>query len=344
MPVDVLCLRPERDFLSVGVTPPANLTIAYRGPAEDDVSALMQSVRALVIPAVGPALDPAWFRGSTLRLVQVTGAGLDRVDQDVLRAEGIALANVPGGSNAALAEYVTANALALRRGFFAASGPLRAGDYTTHRAAMVTAGMSGLGGLTVGLVGMGTIGLAVAERCHQMGATIAYHDPAPPRDPAKLDAMEARPMALDELFATADIVSLHVPLIEATRDLVDGALLARMKPDAILINAARGGIVQEAALATAIETGAIGGAAVDVFSTEPPAPDSPLLTVSETAASRLILTPHIAGVSRQASEFLFARAWDNVDRVLLQGLPPENAILPAPRAKAEAPAHEHLQQ
>lgn len=327
MTLDVLCLRPERDFLAVGITPPTRLNIAYRGPADGDVPELMQTARAMVIPAVGPALDPALFHGAALRLVQVTGAGLDRVDQDTLHAEGIALANVPGGSNAALAEYVVTNALALRRGFFAASAPLRAGRYAEHRAVMVKASLCGLGGLTVGLVGLGTIGLAVAERCHQMGARIVYHDPAPPRDRDRLDAMGAQAVELAELFATADVASLHVPLIDATRNLVDAALLASMKPDAVLINAARGGIVDEAALAAAIEAGQLGGAAVDVYSTEPPAADNPLLTVSDAASARLILTPHIAGVSLQSSQFLFKNAWDNVARVLLEDLPPENAVI-----------------
>lgn len=323
---DVLCLRPEADFLSVGVTPPADLGIAYRGPSDPDVTEIIKTARALVIPAVGPAIDPALFRGTRLKLVQVTGAGLDRVDRAVLADEGIALANVPGGSNAALAEYVVTNAIALSRGFFGATAPLRAGDYVAHRKAMVAASLQGLGGLTVGLVGMGIIGLAVAERCHAFGARIAYHDPVPPRDPEALSRIGARAMDLDALLADADVITLHVPLIEATRNLIDARRLGMMKPGAILVNAARGGIVDESALAAALEAGLLGGAAVDVYATEPPEADNPLLTVSEAAAARLILTPHIAGVSRQASQFLFDEAWKNVTRVLKDGAEPHNAI------------------
>ncbi len=322
---DVLCLRPEADFLSVGVTPPAALSVAYRGPVDGDVPALMRQVRALVIPAVGPALAGDIFRGTRLELVQVTGAGLDRLDRAVLGEEGIALANVPGGSNAAVAEYVVANALSLSRGFHAAGTALRAGDYAGHRRRMVAANLRGLGGLTVGLVGLGTIGLAVADACHAMGARIAYHDPAP-RDAAALARIGAQPMELDALLAEADIVTLHVPLVDATRNLIDARRLGLMKPGAILINAARGGIVDEDALAEALETGRLAGAAVDVFGAEPPAPDNPLLTLSETAAARVILTPHIAGVSLQASRTLFAEAWRNVERVLLHGEAPRNTV------------------
>lgn len=326
MTTDVLCLRPESDFLAVGVTPPPNLGIAYRGPSDPDVPELVKSARALVIPAVGPAIDPSFFRGTQLKLVQVTGAGLDRVDRAVLADEGIALANVPGGSNAALAEYVVTNAIALSRGFFSATAPLRAGDYVAHRKAMVAASLQGLGGLTVGLVGMGIIGLAVAERCYAFGARIAYHDPVPPRDPEAITRIGAQAMELDALLAAADVITLHVPLIEATRHLIDARRLGLMKPGAILVNAARGGIVDETALAAAIEEGRLGGAAFDVYATEPPEADNPLLTVSEAVAARLILTPHIAGVSRQASQFLFNEAWKNVTRVLKDGEEPHNAI------------------
>lgn len=327
MTFDVLCLRPEADFLSIGVTPPRELSICYRSPADPDVPALMKDARALVVPAVGPALPGDLFRGSALELVQVTGAGLDRLDRTVLAEEGIALANVPGGSNAALAEYVVATALSLLRGFHGAGPMLRAGGYAEQRKRMVAANLRGLDGLIVGFVGLGTIGLAVAERCHAMGASIAYFDPAPPRDPAVVARIGALQLDLDRLLAESDVVTLHVPLAEATRNLIDARRLALMKPDAILINAARGGIVDEAALAAALEQGRLGGAAVDVYSTEPPAPDNPLLTVSPLAASRLILTPHIAGVSLQASRYLFTEAWTNVVRVLVDGELPQNTVL-----------------
>lgn len=314
---DVLCLRPKADFLAVGITPPEGMDIAYRGPGDEDVPALIRGARALVIPAVGPALPGELFRGTSLQLVQVTGAGLDRLDRKVLAEEGIALANVPGGSNAALAEYVVANALSLLRGFHGASDPLRAGDYGVHRKRMVEAVLRGLGGLTVGVVGIGTIGQAVAERCRSMGAEIAYFDPAPP------EGVAGRSMALDDLLAEADVVTLHLPLIEATRGLIDARRIGLMKERAVLINAARGGIVDEAALAVALREGRIAGAAVDVYETEPPDADNPLLALRGEGASRLILTPHIAGVSLQASQHLFREAWRNVSRVLIDGLEPE---------------------
>jgi len=319
---DVICLRPKADFTAIGITPPETLDIAYMAPDDTGLATALKGARALVIPAVGPALAPDLFHGTALKLVQVTGAGLDRVDQATLKAQGIALANVPGGSNAALGEYVVGNAIALSRGFSAATQMILSGSYADHRKAMVSASLRGLGGLTVGLVGMGAIGLAVAQRCHDMGANIAYYDPAPPRDTSALDQIGAQAMELDALLVHADIVTLHVPLIPATRNLIDADRLALMKPDAILINAARGGIVDESALAAALERGHLLGAVVDVYTTEPPNSDNPLLTLSAAAARRIILTPHIAGVSRQSFQHLFVEAWANVTRVLTHGQSP----------------------
>ena len=119
---------------------------------------------------------------------------------------------------------------------------------------------------------------------------------------------------------------MHVPLLPATQNLIGDRELARMKPGAVLIQASRGGIVDEAALAAHLASGHLGGAAVDVYSTEPPAADNPLLKLAGEAARRLLLTPHIAGVTRQASAFLFRSAWQNVERVLIQNQPPLNRV------------------
>jgi len=317
----VLCLRPEADFIRVGASAPATLSVSYHKPDDAAVPQLIRQVGALVIPAVGPKLAPALFEGTQLKLVQVTGAGLDRLDQAALTKLGIAVANVPGGSNSAVAEYAVTSASLLLRRLSWANSEIAKGNYASFRARMVADNLAGLEGLLVGVVGFGTIGVAVARAFHAAAARIAFHDPAP-RDPAAAAALGAAAMALDVLLATADVVTLHVPLLPATQGLIGARELARMKPGAILIQAARGGIVDEAALAASLASGHLGGAAVDVYSTEPPAADNPLLKVTGDAAARLLLTPHIAGVTRQASALLFRSAWENVERVLMRGEAP----------------------
>jgi phosphoglycerate dehydrogenase-like enzyme len=319
----VLCLRPEADFARVDAPAPASLTVAYRKPDDPALPQLMKAARALVIPAVGPKLPPALFEGCDLKLVQVTGAGLDRLDQAALTRLAIPVANVPGGSNGAVAEYAVTSASLLLRRLAWASAEIAKGNYAAFRARMVADNLAGLNGLLVGVVGFGTIGGAVARAFHAAGCRICFHDPAP-RDPAAAEALGAMSMTLDELLAAADVVTLHVPLLPATQGLIGARELARMKAGAILVQAARGGIVDEAALAQSLASGHLGGAAVDVYSTEPPTANNPLLNVAGEAASRLLLTPHIAGVTRQASALLFRSAWENVERVLVRGEGPMN--------------------
>jgi len=318
---EVLCLRPEADFARVDALPPASLKVHYCGPADAEVPAYLKTAKGLVIPAVGPKLAPALFQGTALALVQVTGAGVDRVDPAAVRANNIPLANVPGGSNNAIAEYVMASASLLLRRLAWADAEIKAGRYTEWRAGMLAANLAGIEDALLGIVGLGVIGLAVARLAARSGCRLCYYDPASPNAAAAAE-LGAKPVGLDELLSSADVVSLHVPLLPATTGLIGARELARMKPNAVLIQASRGGIVDEAALAAALQAGALAGAAVDVYATEPPAADNPLLTLTGDARNRILLTPHIGGVTRQASTYLFRTAWANVERVLVRGEPP----------------------
>ena len=316
MPTDILCLRPESDFTRVGVAIPAGPSIAFRASDAADVPDLMKEARVLVIPAVGPKLAPALFEpAKALKLVQITGAGVDRLDQPTLTRLGIPVCNVPGGSNGALAEYAVGHALALLRRFSWADAEVKRGNYVPFRNRMVADNLSGLDGMQVGIVGMGTIGIAVARAFAAFVSRIAFFDPSP-RDPAAVAQLGATSMALEALLSSSDVVSLHVPLLPQTTNLIGAPQLALMKPSAVLLNASRGGIVDEAALAAALAEGQLFGAAVDVYSTEPLPRDNPLLSLDGEGASRLLLTPHIAGVSRQASATLFKVALENAMRAL----------------------------
>lgn len=322
---EILCLRPEADFLRVGVTPPGELDIAFVTPDDSSIPSRLRRASAVVIPAVGPRLPGAWFEGSSIRLAQVTGAGVDRLDEASMKALDIPVANVPGGSNSALAEYALACALVLLRRIRWADRQISHGDYSAVRARMLASNVTGLEGLTVGVVGLGNVGMAVAGAFKRMGSRIVYCDPGV-ADQVAAAELGARPLSLFDLLADADVVTLHVPLVAATRNMIGAAELAVMKRSAILINAARGGVVDEQALANGLMRGEIGGAAVDVYTEEPPLETHPLLALRGEAAERLLLTPHIAGVTRQASANLFSSAWDNVVRVVLRGEPPMHRV------------------
>jgi phosphoglycerate dehydrogenase-like enzyme len=325
MSVDVLCLRPEADFQRVGALPPASLEVVYRALNDADVAQLMKQARVLVIPAVGPKFPNELFEGTSIKFVQVTGAGLDRLDLPFLRHRGIAVANVPGGSNDAVAEYAVTAASVLLRRFLWADTEIRRGNYRDFRARMIADSLLGLDGLTVGIVGFGIIGVAVATAFHKRGCAILYYDPAP-RDVGAGEAFGAKATSLEELLRAADVVSLHVPLLPQTTRLIGAAELAMMKPGAVLIQASRGGVVDEAALAQALQEGRLSGAAVDVYSTEPPAPDHPLLSLQGEAAQRILFTPHIAGVTRQSTAFLCRSAWRNIERFFTGSEAPRNIV------------------
>jgi len=324
MPSDVLCLRPEVDFTRVGVTPPSSVTIAYRRPDDLELAALIRSSRALVIPAVGGRLAGSLFKDSRVKLVQVTGAGVDRLDEAAMKALGIPVANVPGGSNSAVAEYAVTCAMLLLRQLVWADAEIRDANYVSFRGRMLNDNLPGLEGLTVGVVGLGVIGLAVAEAFHRFGCQIVYHDPTP-RDAAAA-RISARALSLEDLLKTADVVTLHVPLLPQTRSMIGARQLSVMKPGAVLIQASRGGIVNEVALAAHLNSGRLGGAAVDVYTTEPPDTDNPLFALEGEAARRVLFTPHIAGVTRQSFANLFREAWANVERVLVKGEVPQNRV------------------
>jgi phosphoglycerate dehydrogenase-like enzyme len=326
MSIDVLCLRPEADFQRVGALPPEPLKVVYRAPGDEDVSELMKEARVLVIPAVGAKLPNALFENTRVKFVQVTGAGLDRLDLDFLKQHGIGVANVPGGSNEAVAEYAVTAATVLSRGFLWADTEIRKGHYREFRARMITENLQGLDGLTVGIIGFGVTGVAVASAFQKRGCLIFYHDPAP-RDPRTAEAVGAKPCSLEDLFQLADVVTLHVPLLPQTTGMIGRRELAMMKPGAILIQGSRGGVVDEAALAEALQSGQLGGAAVDVYSTEPPGADNPLLGLKGEAAHRILFTPHVAGVTRQAAAYLFRTAWRNVERVLSGKEAPRDVVI-----------------
>lgn len=228
------------------------------------------------------------------RLVSVgrLGVGLDNIDVGACRARGVAVRPASGANARSVAEYVLTALLMLRRGCFRASGRVAAGAWP--RAELQ--GGDEAAGATLGLVGFGSIAREVAARARALGLQPIAHDPALAADDPVWAEHGVRPAALDALLETADAVSLHVPLTEATRHLIDAAALARMPAHAILINTARGGVVDDAALAEALAEGRLRGAALDVFEDEPLPAGSPFAGLDNA-----ILTPHVAGLTRQSN-------------------------------------------
>jgi (S)-sulfolactate dehydrogenase len=292
----------KRIVISEFMDPPAvealrgRFEVDYRPQLVDDpaaLSAALGQAQGWIVRNRTQVRGPLLTAAPRLRVVGRLGVGLDNIDLAACEARGVRVIPATGANAQAVAEYVVAVSLMLLRGAYHASAEVASGRWPR---ATLSEGREA-GGKAMGIVGFGSIGRATAAKAAALGMRILGHDPqVPAGDPAWREA-GAEPLGLDALLAGSDVVSLHVPLVPATRGLLGAERLGRMKRGAILVNTARGGIVDEAALAAALREGRLGGAALDVFDTEPLAAGSPL-----AGAPRLILTPHIAGVTQESNE------------------------------------------
>lgn len=244
---------------------------------------------------------------SQLKVVGRLGVGLDNIDVESCRQRGIRVIPALGANARSVAEYVVTTAAVLLRGAYLSTAEVAAGKWPRAR---LSDGREALG-KTLGLVGFGDIGRRTASLAKAFGMEVIAHDPMLSTADPVWAATGVRCVTFDELLAGADAVSLHVPLVDATRNLIDVGRLAAMKSGAVLINTARGGVVDESALADALRAGHIGGAALDVFEAEPLSAGSPLAN-----APNLILTPHIGGVTQEANARVSMMIADEVRKTL----------------------------
>jgi glyoxylate reductase len=242
--------------------------------------------------------------GRRLRVVSNFAVGYDNIDLAACARRGIAVGNTPGVLTETTADLAWALILAAARRVAEADRYVRAGEWRTW-GPMLFLG-SDVHGSTLGIVGLGRIGQAVARRAAGFGMTILYHGRSRV-DEAMEAALDARFVELDELLEQSDIVSLHVALAPETRGLIDAAALARMKPTAVLVNTARGPVVDPVALAAALRGGTIAAAALDVTDPEPISPDDPLLQLPNC-----LVVPHIASATRATRGRMAAMAAANL--------------------------------
>jgi (S)-sulfolactate dehydrogenase len=252
---------------------------------------LVADARALVVRNRTQVRGGLLAAGGKLECVGRLGVGLDNIDVEACKGRGIAVYPANGANDLSVAEYVITASLMLLRRAWLSTADMVAGAWPRQK--LIGEELSGK---VMGLVGYGAIARQVAERAAALGMTCIGYDPFLAADNPAWGSTQ--PRSLEQLLAEADIVSLHTPLTAETRHLIDARALAGMKKGAILVNAARGGVVDEAALAEALKAGRIGGAALDVFEVEP-------LTAEAGARfaglSNLLLTPHIAGVTEESN-------------------------------------------
>ncbi|MET0625743.1 MAG: D-2-hydroxyacid dehydrogenase [Pyrinomonadaceae bacterium] len=244
-----------------------------------------------------------------LKLIAVAATGTDNIDLEFCRGRGIEVRNVRGYARETLPEHVLMLVLALSRDLVGYREDVRAGLWQrAGQFCLHTREIRDLHGATLGLVGYGTLGRGVERLARAFGMEVLISER---KGATRL--REGR-THFEEVLRGSDVLSLHVPLDEETRGMVGGGELSLMKRSAILINCARGGVVDEAALASALREGRIAGAGVDVLSTEPPGDDNPLL---DPSVPNLIVTPHVAWAGRRAQQILADQLVDNIEAFVL---------------------------
>ena len=267
---------------------------------------------ALLVRSQVQADADAVAAGKRLAVIGRAGVGVDNIDLAAATEAGITVVNAPTGNTIAAAEHTLALLFSLARHVPAADASVRRGEWKRAQFTGVE-----LRGKTLGIVGLGKVGMAIADRARGMEMDVLGHDPFVTEEAAALHGVHLR--QLRDLLATADAVTVHVPLTRSTRDLIGAAQIALMKPGAFLVNVARGGVIDEAALATALTEGRLAGAAVDVFTEEPPK-DSPLLSAPNT-----ILTPHLGASTTEAQTRVAVEAAEQMLDVLA-GRPARYAV------------------
>lgn len=280
----LICDHVEADKLALG----EGFAVDYR-PAitKEELLSVAGEYDALIVRSRTKVDRDVLERAIRLKLVARSGTGLDNVDVEFAKSKGVAVVNSPESLVEAVAEQVLLFMLGLSRKLVQADAGTKAGKWEKN--ALVGRELKGK---VLGIVGMGRIGRRIGEVAKVMGMSVLVYDVIP-MPPAVLDPLGARVVGLDELFASSDFVTLHVPLTPETSHLVGAKRISLMKEGAVIVNTSRGGVVDEDALASALKEGKIGGAALDVFETEPP--KGPILTAPNT-----ILTPHIGGQTEEA--------------------------------------------
>jgi len=282
------------------------------GLSKEAIIAILPDYDALVVRSQVKVDEAMIAAGTRLVVVGRAGVGVDNVDIDAATRAGITVVNAPTGNTIAAAEHTLALLYAFARRIAPADASMRRGEWKRAQFTGIE-----LRGRTFGIVGLGKIGQAIAVRAKAMEMTVIGSDPFVTAEQASNLGVEL--VSFDDLIVRADVISVHVPLTRTTRDMISTPTIAKMKPGVILLNVARGGVLNEADVAQALHDGRIGGAAIDVFEKEPPV-GSPLLD-----APNILLTPHLGASTAEAQVAVAAEVAEQILEIL-DGRPARYAV------------------
>lgn len=299
--------RFEKFLPDLDIVRQVETVVVPRGTSDEEIIERVGDVDFIAADAISPVSSRLIENFPSLKLIHSEGVAYNAIDVAAAREHGVTVCNNAGMNAKAVAEQAVLLMLACLRHAVEGDRDVREGRQIKAKERLMVQGIRELGDCSVGLVGMGAIAVETTKLLHAFGCDVSYWNRNQrPADTEK--ELGVTFMPLDELARTCDIVSIHVPVTPETENLVDEDFLAAMKPNGILINTARGEIVDQVALARALEAGTIEAAGLDTLSPEPVAADHPLALLEGDAANRLVLSPHIGGVT----EGFFRRAWANI--------------------------------
>ncbi|NGM36769.1 D-2-hydroxyacid dehydrogenase [Methylobacterium sp. DB0501] len=292
----------DRETLDATLRPPSfeHEYVEHAVTAPDEIVERLKGAEIAIVNKV-PMREETLSQLPDLKLIAVAATGTDVVDKAFAKSRGITVVNIRNYAFNTVPEHVIGLIFALRRAIVPYTNSVRRGDWAKARHfCYFDYPIRDVAGSTLGIVGYGALGKSIGQRAEALGMRVLAYDVMP--QPGLVD--------LDTIIRESDVITLHAPLTPETRNMIGRDELARMKRDAILINTARGGLVDEAALADALTAGTIGGAGFDVLTSEPPRDDNPLLALD---LPNLIITPHVAWASKQAMQILADQLVDNIE-------------------------------
>ncbi|MDE2643681.1 MAG: phosphoglycerate dehydrogenase [Verrucomicrobiota bacterium] len=306
------------------------VSVLNRCHSEKELLPLVGDVSAMAVRSETKVTKALLEAAANMKIVGRAGVGVDNIDIEAATQNGVIVMNTPGGNTIATCELTFSMMMALARNIPQAHGSMASGEWNRKAFKGVE-----LYGKTLGVLGMGRIGGEVARRAVAFGMRVLAFDPY--ITPSRAKALQVELSSLDEIYKAADFITVHMPLTDETRGMLSKETFAKMKPSVRLLNCARGGIVSEADLIEALQAGQIGGAALDVYESEPLAPDSPL-----RQCPNLILTPHLGASTAEAQDNVGLEVAQGIADYLLHGSLTNSINMPSLDAQTSAKVQPYL--
>lgn len=313
----VICLIPQDRFITTDTKIPDDFNFVFSETRDqNEIVELCKDADFLFVSSGTSFISAETIqRLDTIKMIQVDGVGHEKVDSGAAAALGLPVANNAGVNAKTVAECTVGMIIALQRRMILADKWIKEGRYRELHQRFVSEGMHELSGKKIGLIGLGAIGIELVKMLKVFDMEIFYFD-IYFKEPEYEKELGISRLSKAEILKTCDIVSLHTPLTEETKNMLDEAALMSMKQTAILINTSRGEIVNQADLAKVLEKGHLAGVGIDTLHPEPPQPNHPLLNLSPAASERLMLTPHVAGITLGAFGRMLTWGMENMRRAL----------------------------